>query len=1131
MACASWLLIAGARQNDFVDPAGDDVSLDGDNLVSSGPNEPVTFHLNARDGWSFTDGSTYKEVTVEPGHTNTVTVVGELGEESKEIELQNPWKHMDDPEDEHVQASAIELDHKDRHLLMGYVDPDTGVRVSTNFTASVVSNYLHHSIYSCTVPGCEFGVGKEGNPISGEPAITLKPVTAQLSEGVEIPEDYCTDDGYFLPYGVYTFDYAAEGKGLCDECKCEASAREIYTVAYAALDCPPYLGLDMTDEGKKTNETLRAEVRCLPEGQVQVVRNAWEAGPNSEITKGSETLTTCDCQAKREENTTGKKGALGEKMASNTYKEECVKSVVTLEGAGCENTVNLECTNHFTIVKVDVEIENTFEDEEETDGAFILYCDDRDSSFWTPRGTNYVKSVKFKVWPDSLPSEEEFKITVPGDHLFEKEIVGAVTNFYPAEEVYTKADLEKKQFVLHGHEKATDQELVIQHVASGAIDKAKFHVYDMMLIPDYDRKNGIDDSDEEKVHNQKTFYWWINNDSDKADSANYKADEGTDIPGGDAGNANCKDKVVNKHTDLLDFFPLHLRLDDVRKLLLDPKLPYKLRIKTGQVSFAPLPLDAPRAHEFLVRDFKIPETPWYRSSDHYDTALATNTMIVSETFLRLNENSSYNVLMCEARGNGEPLVLQLVKPVEGQPEPVVKLEVVFRAKFYDVLEMMNQATLNGETYSCEETKLKDPDFATDDVDVFSLHGYKVKAEFAKGWHSEFFKRLYQTGVSPRFTGVTWPGYVQGTGVFDSPGLYYHKCVETAFACRKGFKELVEGVAHKNARTVVMAHSLGNIVVSSAINDEGLRPSAYLMLNAAVASEAYDASKYNPRGKKSQYLVLQEWGDCNDTEKGYPEEAYASYWHNFFPSDSWYSTLTWQDRFKGVITNGVGVVNIMSSEDEVFEICDSSSMNMVKGLKPMQRPSNGKFDWGDLAMIDLDASQYCWQKQELGKGVSSLLNLQHDCDMAGWGFEPIRNKTEKSLMQRLEAALDGENNRLYTKKFARRTVEVDPARFRDMPVFRWNLKNVFQSHTAEESDNLRNKLLANAIPAVSTAMGLTTTVKGIDSIDMADYESGWGRSQWIGNYKERWLHCDIKDMAYFYTHRLWEEVIKERVLGK
>jgi len=34
---------------------------------------------------------------------------------------------------------------------------------------------------------------------------------------------------------------------------------------------------------------------------------------------------------------------------------------------------------------------------------------------------------------------------------------------------------------------------------------------------------------------------------------------------------------------------------------------------------------------------------------------------------------------------------------------------------------------------------------------------------------------------------------------------------------------------------------------------------------------------------------------------------------------------------------------------------------------------------------------------------------------------------------------------------------------------------------------------------------------------------WGRNH--KDYGKRWLHSDMKDMAYFYTHKLYKELVE------
>ena len=71
-------------------------------------------------------------------------------------------------------------------------------------------------------------------------------------------------------------------------------------------------------------------------------------------------------------------------------------------------------------------------------------------------------------------------------------------------------------------------------------------------------------------------------------------------------------------------------------------------------------------------------------------------------------------------------------------------------------------------------------------------------------------------------------------------------------------------------------------------------------------------------------------------------------------------------------------------------------------------------------------------------------------------------------------------------------------------------------------------LAQGIPALSCAAGITDLSDiGILSIDInstAYRPNGWpaGRDPPLAN---RWLHSDIKDVAYFYTHKVFEEIVR------
>ena len=99
--------------------------------------------------------------------------------------------------------------------------------------------------------------------------------------------------------------------------------------------------------------------------------------------------------------------------------------------------------------------------------------------------------------------------------------------------------------------------------------------------------------------------------------------------------------------------------------------------------------------------------------------------------------------------------------------------------------------------------------------------------------------------------------------------------------------------------------------------------------------------------------------------------------------------------------------------------------------------------------------------------------------------------------------------------------------RDNPAFIHKPRIMFKRNI---SRNDRNKLLAIAISALSSAAGNTE----LGSLPNGNQQNmnfafkrddyAWGR--YHDDYKERWLHSDMKDMAYFYTYKLFNKLVKE-----
>jgi hypothetical protein len=43
-------------------------------------------------------------------------------------------------------------------------------------------------------------------------------------------------------------------------------------------------------------------------------------------------------------------------------------------------------------------------------------------------------------------------------------------------------------------------------------------------------------------------------------------------------------------------------------------------------------------------------------------------------------------------------------------------------------------------------------------------------------------------------------------------------------------------------------------------------------------------------------------------------------------------------------------------------------------------------------------------------------------------------------------------------------------------------------------------------------------------DISYRPNGWGRMH--GTYQDRWLHGDIKNMSYFYNHKIFDSIVEQ-----
>ncbi len=138
-----------------------------------------------------------------------------------------------------------------------------------------------------------------------------------------------------------------------------------------------------------------------------------------------------------------------------------------------------------------------------------------------------------------------------------------------------------------------------------------------------------------------------------------------------------------------------------------------------------------------------------------------------------------------------------------------------------------------------------------------IHGWRMRDDEKLNFAETSFKRLYWSGYQGRFSTMTWP-----TGWHVKPAHVYSILGQIGFLlgnqqnydnsesiARKVGEKLalwLLGKRKDNEEVYVIAHSMGNIVVSEALKQSlvGLLIDGYAATNAATAAGAYDSNAIN-----------------------------------------------------------------------------------------------------------------------------------------------------------------------------------------------------------------------------------------------------------------------------------------------
>jgi alpha-tubulin suppressor-like RCC1 family protein len=606
------------------------------------------------------------------------------------------------------------------------------------------------------------------------------------------------------------------------------------------------------------------------------------------------------------------------------------------------------------------------------------------------------------------------------------------------------------------------------------------------LVPDYNRDGKIDDQDRGKITAQNPYRFWINDDNDSGDTGGdgipRYADDGVGV-------GNGVNDSVNGTKDLIDFFPVFLDIRQLLRILPPDRFEYILQNEDHHLNFIYTDLPPAKSSDYL----KTATSFGAAQVNH----IGSSGQALADGFLNSVAEGERGVLLFEA-GLEVTHPLQLIVTDKGNGQKVAEISLPLSIKSVERMYRHYNALFADEAGGGHGADLSEPRNYPDELcneKVFvSIHGYNVNPDQARGWDAKMFKSMWWAGSRAKFYGVTWNGSESQQQLGSKyVTTNYHRNVDNAFATAWPFAGFLNSLG---ANVTVVAHSLGNMVVSSAIHDWGAHVKNYYMVDAAVAIEAYDGG-----ASKEPLMVHEDWYEPNRApDQNYTERLWASEWYqnSALPTGDARKTLTWRDRLSRT-TENTTVYNFYSSGEEVLAEPDATT------------PTSIGFVGGQLfnaVFGDSPCGEKAWILQEKLKGRTVSGEILGSTS-GGWGFN-------------IQWYLDG--------GIRRRTPQEAGALRDDQliqdPFFRpgpSDLHNANGSSYASAQAH-GNTLLAEMIPARTRPAGgnelikLTRDYDRQRNVDLTNLENDWPSER----PTTRWLHSDMNAVAFRYTWKLFNE---------
>ncbi len=629
------------------------------------------------------------------------------------------------------------------------------------------------------------------------------------------------------------------------------------------------------------------------------------------------------------------------------------------------------------------------------------------------------------------------------------------------------------------------------------------------LLADYNWDFSADAKDALDQANGRTNYFWTNHDTWTGDDAFAPYSEGfhmwpMTLPD------NSDDMVVNGRNDLVNLCPFAVDLSGFVSAWGTTRVQYVFYTGSpGNVRFVPVRTKWNKLDGIVKEGQKTVSGEDLHSSELLVTSIEggkESGYVLPPEFLSLGASGA-GALAVEFVTEGLHTLRIAVKD-NASGDVLFDSPVSVRAlDVHDMYRWLNLESACGADAGpkyAERLSVLWPDSEHADANVVFVHGYNVHPTEAWDWAQAMFKRLRWSGMDAGFTAVLWRGnesqwWIPKIPLMENSNAYatrnYHQNVLNAFRTAYAFTTNVNTKV-PGAKKYMIAHSLGNMLVSAARQFHGLQYERYFMLNAAVPIEAYDAAGAVTEESKLA-MTPSAW-------RPYPDRVRSSHWYELFlgtPGDA-RQGLTWKGLFKDVDNT----VNFYSSQDEV----------VANG--------NGKWKWPLTR-------EYAWYNQERARG-SYLVSFS---PQAGWEFSDHYVKEED------EGILNGVQTYSYRKYTPEETFSIADTNLMVRPFFKdfsdGRIYGEGGSAFLQANDMVRWYALSHGIPAESFSAGANPVPKWGEkrNIDMAIDCNPKVRGTTLGSSEGQthgseiqavnWVHSYFIGNSLFDTQLLYMELVK------